>query len=230
MGTGAGADLMAGMEAPGPMHAWPPTADDAPSADMVDLAFAVQGRTLERDHRRALADALVGRLDWLADEPRAGVHRLKLSAGGDDAALLSRRTRLTLRIPRARAAQATALSGCTLVVQGHALTLGEAQLRELLPWGTLYAHLVAADDGDDEAAFLERLRDELRSHGITCRVICGRRQALDHGALSGFGVMLDHLDRGDARRILDSGLGPHRLWGCGVFVPHKSAAAVGAPD
>ena len=42
--------------------------------------------------------------------------------------------------------------------------------------------------------------------------------------------MLDHLDRGDARRILDTGLGPHRLWGCGVFVPHKSAAAVGAPD
>lgn len=212
------------------MDASPQTADDAPAADMVDLAFALHGRTLERDHRRALADALVGQLDWLGDEPRAGVHRLNLSAGGDDAALLSRRTRLTLRIPRARAAQAAVLSGRTLKVQGHVLTLGETQLRELLPWGTLYAHLVAADEGHDEAAFLERLHAELRGRGIACRVICGRRQALDHGALNGFGVMLDHLDRADARRILDTGLGPHRLWGCGVFVPHKSAAAVGAPD
>jgi hypothetical protein len=42
--------------------------------------------------------------------------------------------------------------------------------------------------------------------------------------------MLDGLSREGALRMLDCGLGGHRRLGCGVFVPHKSAAAVGAME
>jgi hypothetical protein len=38
--------------------------------------------------------------------------------------------------------------------------------------------------------------------------------------------MLDALSVDDARRVLDHGLGTHRSLGCGLFVPHRSAAAV----
>ncbi|MBL8288825.1 MAG: type I-MYXAN CRISPR-associated protein Cas6/Cmx6 [Rubrivivax sp.] len=208
---------------------------------MLDLAFAVQGRALPRSHRAALAAALQRALPWLGEPGGAAVHRLNGVTGGDAATLLlSGRTRLTLRLPRERVAEATAaLDGATLQIGAGALRLGAAHARELLPFGTLYAHFVAAagDDGaadaGDEAAFMAEVQRALAALEVDARVICGRRQRLDEGgagSLGGYGLMLDGLDREDSRRVLERGIGPHRLWGCGVFVPHKSAAAVGMPD
>jgi CRISPR-associated protein Cas6 len=159
-------------------------------------------------------------------------------AGDAPQALLSGRARLVLRVPRARVAETVAaLAGDSLVVAGEPLPLGQPTLRELLPHRTLYAHFVAADaDGDasdaaaDERAFLARVDAELQALGVSCRAICGRRQELRVGAgrRAGFSLMLDGLSVPDALRVLDRGLGPHRALGCGLFVPHKSAAAVGA--
>jgi hypothetical protein len=39
--------------------------------------------------------------------------------------------------------------------------------------------------------------------------------------------MLHGLKRAESVAIQESGLGLHRLLGCGLFVPHKSIAAVG---
>jgi CRISPR-associated protein Cas6 len=199
-------------------------------AAMVDVAFAVRGDVLPREYRRALAQAVVLALPWLSSQqPPAAVHRLNLSTGGGDAsALLSRRTRLTLRVRRERAADALRLAGARLSIDGHELSLGEAHVRELLPWGTLYAHFVASEQ-DDEAAFLRCIESELAALGVSCRAICGRAQRADAGRLHGYSVMLDGLSAADALRMQERGLGAHRELGCGVFVPHKSAAAVGAP-
>lgn len=193
---------------------------------MLDIAFEItRGEALAPDHRRSLAAAVGALLPWLGSERGAGVHRLNLAAG--DQTLLSRRTRLTLRVPRARAAEAEALAGSVLELHPGALHLGRPQRRELLPHGTLYAHLVAAADTDEDG-FLQSVDAELAALGVPCRAICGRRGMLDSGAVRGYSLMLDGLDRAQSRRVLDAGLGPHRLLGCGLFVPHKSAAAVGA--
>jgi CRISPR-associated protein Cas6 len=196
---------------------------------MLDLAFAVDGGALPREHRRALADAIERALPWLAAQSGAGIHRLNVSAGGGPQALLSRRTRLTLRIPRAQAKAARALEGRTLDLSGHALQVGAAHERELLPWGTLYAHVVATDDGADELAFLQVVQAELVALGISGRPICGRPQNFEADRLHGYSLMLDGLSAEGALRLLEAGLGPHRRLGCGLFIPHKSAAAVGAP-
>lgn len=222
--------------------------DGPEESGMVDVAFALglepggpsalsalpappAPDALPRDHRRALAAALQRALPWLQAEPLAGVHRLNVSAGGGVDALLSRRTRLTLRVPRARADAVLALSGALLELGALRLRLGAAQRRELLPNATLYAHFVAADprDGDDELAFLRRVHDELQALGVPCRTICGRPQAIEAGALHGYSLMLDGLSRAAALRVLQTGVGAHRSLGCGLFVPHRSAAAVGAP-
>jgi len=200
----------------------------AGAGTMVDLAFDVDGRTLAREHRRALAAALLRALPWLAETPGCAVHRLKLPPGEDSEVLLSRRTRLTLRVPRAQAAAAARLDGSTLDVDGRALVLRRPRQHELLPFGTLYAHLVAFA-ADDELAFLREVEATLRTLGIAARAICGRRQVVEHGTLAGYSLMLDRLAPGDALRLQELGLGAHRELGCGVFVPHKSAAAVGTP-
>jgi CRISPR-associated protein Cas6 len=201
--------------------------DDAVSA-VIDLAYPLSGDALPREHRHALAEAVERVLPWLAGLSGAGVHRLNVSAGAGPLALLSRHTRLTLRVPRERRAAAAALVGAELQVGAHVLTVGAMQPRELLPHGTLYAHLVAA--GDDELTFLQAAQDELLALGVPCRTICGRHQVTEAGALQGFSLMLDGLSAAASLKVLETGLGRHRRLGCGLFVPHRSAAAVGAPS
>jgi hypothetical protein len=178
------------------------------AASMVDVVYPLAGDGLPRDHRQALADALERLLPWLDAHPEAGVHCINVVAGSG--ALV-------------------ALDGARLDVAGHALRLGHPVLRELLPHGTLYAHLVATSD-DDELAFQAAIERELGALGVRGRQICGRRQVVSCGAaqLTGFSLMLDGLSTDDSMQLLEAGLGRHRHLGCGVFVPHKSAAAVHA--
>lgn len=194
---------------------------------MIDLAFPLRGRTLPADHRSRLAAAVEAVLPWLATTPGAGIHRLKL-AHGSAQPLLSPRTRLVLRVPDERVDDARALEGCTLDIDGHAVQVGPGQPRELLPWGTLYAPVVASTS-DDEQDFLRRVEDELRQLGLQARAISGRLQRLDGGALLGFSLMVDGLSAAAADTLLQHGLGGQRRLGCGLFVPHRSAAAVGTP-
>lgn len=198
------------------------------AAARVDVAFPLQGHALPRDHRLALAESVAQVLPWLADDPQAAVHPVKLVHGSGEPALLSARSRLVLRVARERADDLHVLTGRTLHVAGHELTLGEPQRRELLPHTTLYAHFVDAGDAD-EAAFLDAVASELQQMEVSCHRVCGREQAWrgPQQPLHGFSLMLHGLRAAAALRVLEHGLGAHRLLGCGVFVPHKSAAAVG---
>lgn len=208
-----------------------PFVTDEPLSQVVDMAFAVVGDALPREHRRELAAAIGLALPWWAGQEGAGVHRLNVAAGAGPLALLSKRTRLTLRVPRERAADAAALEGAVLRVGPASLRVGAPQPRELRPYSTLYAHLVAADEAAgaaDEMAFLEAVATELSALGVAGRSICGRRQVVEDGALQGYGLMLDGLNAAGALRLLEAGIGRHRRWGCGIFVPHKSAVAVGS--
>jgi CRISPR-associated protein Cas6 len=196
------------------------------TATMIDVAFVLSGDPLPRDHRYALAQALEQALPWLADTPQVGVHGLNLVAGGGAEALVSGRTRLKLRLPRARGEAACALAGAELRLVGRSLRVGTAQQRELVPHHTLYAHLVASEDGD-EPAFMRMVQRELERLAVRCRPVCGMHRVVEGGALPGFGLMLDGLTPDQSLTLLESGLGAHRRLGCGLFVGHKSAAAVG---
>ncbi len=199
-------------------------------ATRVDLAFPVQGQPLPRDHRLLLSRALAATLPWLGIEPGTGAHDLNVVAGLGARGLLSGRTRLTLRVPRERAGAVSAdLAGLQIELGGEPLRLGAPTLRELLPHRTLYAHFVAASS-DDETSFMANIDAELGKLGVSSRPICGRCQQIqgEDGPLTGFSLMLDGLSAPDALQVLEVGLGPHRRLGCGLFVPHKSAGAVGA--
>jgi CRISPR-associated protein Cas6 len=195
---------------------------------MVDVAFALEGRSLPRDHAQELADALAAHLPWLAGHPTAGVHPVKLVPGGEPVAWLSQRARLLLRVPRSREAALAALAGSTLAISGSPLRLGAPKSHPLLAHGTLYSFFVAAESGD-EAAFMRGVDAELAVLDIHCRTVCGKRQqrGSSPAALTGFSLMLHELSPADSLTLQRVGLGPHRDLGCGLFVPHKSAAAVG---
>lgn len=194
-----------------------------------DMAFGVLGNPLPPAYRCALRDAITEELGWFAGEAAAAIHPLRATPVVGGALLLSARSRLILRIPANRGAQTAELSGRVLQVGSARVRVGLATSRPLLAHGTVYAHLVTGDV-DDEAGFTASIRRELEALGIRAEVICGRRQALDAGdaLLRGFGVMVHGLSSEASVRLQERGIGRDMQLGCGIFVPHRSAAAVGS--
>lgn len=196
--------------------------------DMIDVAFSLRGGSIPADHGWQLYRQLAERLDWLESEPDAGVHPIRGSRAVAGEIYLGARARLMLRLPRARAEQSFALSGARFNL-GNEVEVGSAHLRPLFAHGTLYSQF-ATTGTPDEAAFQRNVSTALRSARIRCKVICGKmRRAQTEGAeIVGFSVMLHELSPEHSLRMQAAGLGGGRKLGCGIFIPHKSAAAVGA--
>ncbi|MDO8768008.1 MAG: type I-MYXAN CRISPR-associated protein Cas6/Cmx6 [Burkholderiaceae bacterium] len=193
----------------------------------VDAVFPIDGQTLPRDHAQALQQALCAQLPWLGTDPLAAIHPIKVVHGNDEQALLSRRTRLLLRVKALHLDDLMALAGLDLGVDGHLLRLGVPHLRELQPHATLYAYRVAADSAD-EVTFMAAVERELAQLAIGGERVCGKRlgMVVSGRVLDTFSLMLHALPPEQSLRLQQHGLGLHRLLGCGIFVPHKSAAAV----
>lgn len=201
---------------------------ELPESTTVDMVFPLAGNALPRDHAQVLRQAVEQTLPWLTREPLAGIHPVKLVSGNDAQGLLSQRTRLLLRLPRRCRDAAAALAGQDLQVGNCRVRPGVPHQRELLPHATLYAPVVAAPSAD-EASFLQFVAAELETLGVRSHCVCGKSQVriLEGGQVTTFSLMLHGLSAAHSLRLQDYGLGPHRLLGCGIFVPHKSAAAVG---
>jgi CRISPR-associated protein Cas6 len=193
----------------------------------VDVAFALEGLTLPRDHAQVLQQALCQAVPWLGAAELAGVHPVKLVPGTAAVAMLSKRTRLLIRLGSERARDLMSVSGLSLDIAGNPLRLGDAQQRELQPHSTLYAYRVASDT-QDEVEFMAKVYRELADLAIGGERVCGKHQCMQVSGqpMDTFSLMLHALAPEQSLRLQQHGLGTHRLLGCGIFVPHKSAAAV----
>ena len=196
---------------------------------VMDLAFAVRGPSLPVDHRHALRGAIARALPWIEDEPSVAIHPLKSARGDDGALLLSARSRLVLRVPAGRRVAAAELCGLVLEMDDARVTIGSSTPRPLLGHSTVYAHIVTGDI-DDEPGFTAAMQSELETLCIRGEVVCGRRQAIGTGdrLLRGFSVMVHGLVPEASLLLQTRGTGCDMKLGCGIFVPHRSAAAVGA--
>jgi CRISPR-associated protein Cas6 len=198
------------------------------SMDMVDVAFSLRGGAVPTDHGWLLFQLLAERLAWLAVEANAGVHPIRGSRAVAGEIHLGARARLMLRLPRERVEQSFALTGARLAL-GDGVEVGSARLRPLFAHGTLYSQFVATGTSD-EACFQRDVSAELQRAGIACKVICGRmrRAQTQDAEIVGFSLMLHELSPEDSLRMQAAGVGTQRKLGCGIFIPHKSAGAVGS--
>lgn len=192
----------------------------------VDLRFELRGSRLPADYARALADAVLEHLPWLVDDPGSGIHPLRGALTGDGAIGLSRRTRLVLRVPRGRLEESLALQGCTLAIGGETIGIGAAKAWPVTASPTLYAKRVIAGP-EDEMAFAAALEVMLRAFSIECETVLGRRSAVltPEGSSGGFSVLLHGIRPRQSLQLQERGLGTHRVYGCGIVVPHKSVGA-----
>jgi len=82
----------------------------------------------------------------------------------------------------------------------------------------------------DETEFLDECAQALEAIGVSGRMVCGKAQVRlgEDGEMHGFSLMLHGLSNEHALRLQQRGLGRARKIGCGIFVSHRTAVAVGA--
>jgi CRISPR-associated protein Cas6 len=196
-------------------------------ADIIDVVFGLEGRAVALDYADLLWRALLAELPWLADEGRAGVHPLAGVSAGDTELYLTRRARLSLRLPSEDCEAVRCLSGRMLDLGGEVRVIGEPRQKSLVPVKVLYSSFVTVGE-QDEGRFLAACRQQLSQLGIGGQMICGKaRRAVGADATwQGYSLMLHDLAKEESLCLQRSGVGNERKRGCGIFVPHKPLAAV----
>jgi CRISPR-associated protein Cas6 len=209
---------------------WPEDKPEEYTPHMIDLQFDLSGTTIPADNAQMLADALLRLLPWISEDSGAGIQHLKGAEtnSGDATLNINRRTKLFIRVPKARVDDMQQLIGQTLDLAGHALEIGSFKTREFSPFANIYAHFVDTGSATEEQ-FVQDVMRELDGHfQLRCGFICGRRQTLQStsGPLHGYSLMLHDVPPHKSLQLQDEGMGRNRLLGCGIFIPHKSIAPV----
>ena len=226
--------------------------EQSPDADarsvpdhIIDLSYRLSGRAVPLDHAWALRQAVIDRLPWMADEAGCGIHQIHVASSGNgwlrperdgDAIIhMSRRTRLVLRIPKTRYDDAQALVGGTLHLGSDCrIGVGVAAVKPLSALTTVFSRYVVSGAEETESDFTERVAHSLR-HDLAVRprkLLCGSVSTIrtPNSDLRTRQVFLSDLDHDESIRLQQHGLGPDRLLGCGLFIPHKGIAPVAAAD
>jgi len=209
--------------------------------DIVDVLFALDCRKLPVDNAHALSESLSRAIPWLAHIQGAEVHPLYVAGsqngwerpthGIDSHIQLSRRTKLSLRVPAQEAGRLIKdLPGARFEVDGCPLAVGQGKIKPLSKETTLFSRFVACNPGQDEEAFLESVARTLAEMGIRMRkALCGKFTPLagpNGEAIHTRSLLLADLGLEESFLLQRVGLGPNRWMGCGLFVPHKGVEAV----
>ncbi len=202
------------------------------TASVMDLVFAISCKSLPVDHAFSLSQSLQALFPWFIEEKHAGMHMVHIMQSGHgwirptgDAAVLlpSRRTKFILRLPMHRIDEAKSLTGKTLDVDGHALTINQASTRPLSDITTLIARYIVTD-GKQEEAFSQDVINAMASMGIKPnKMLCGLEKIimLQQRPVATRSVMVADMSEEESMLLQQNGLGLYRQYGCGLFIPQK---------
>lgn len=215
--------------------------EDSVADDVVDLSFSINCRQIPTTHAYELARALYEVMPWLLNEPEIGIHQIHGAATGNgwerppDGELmhLSRRAKMHLRVPRDKIDDAMCLSGETLDIAGYPVEVGTASVKLLNPIQTIFSRYIIGPEGLDEEQFIAWLVDTLKQRDIQVRkMLCGIEHTIStpEGDIETRSVMIADLDRASSLSLQETGVGPGRHLGCGIFLPHKGIRAVGETE
>ncbi len=214
--------------------------NDAENAaeSVVDMAFAIRCRQLPVDHAYSLSIAIMAHLPWIKEEVGAGIHSIHVAASGngwvrpihgDNLLFPSRRTKLSIRVPVEREADARVLSGKLLEVDGHELVIGDARIRPLSTLTTLFSRHMVVDETEAEEEFLDRAAENLEEMGVRPqKMLCGIENTINtpDRLLKTRSLMLADLRLEESAALQTQGMGGHRHLGCGLFIPHRGIAEI----
>ena len=211
--------------------------------DVVDISFKLECKTLPLDHAHALSTAIQKALPWFADEKQTGLHLIHVAESGNgwfrpedpenEVLCLSRRTKLTLRVPKYRIDDAHALTESEMDISGHTLKVKEGSVKALVALPTLFARYIETDAAKNEDIFLSEMATCLQAMGIPVRKLMAgkqyRHRLPDHEVFTR-SLMVADLGKEDAVKLQQLGIGTGQKYGFGLFLPQKGIKAVNAEE
>ena len=211
--------------------------------DVVDVIYKLECKTLPVDHAQALTDAIHSALPWFGEEEFTGLHLIHVAESGNgwmrpedpenEVLCLSRRTRMTLRVPKHRVDDANKLTGQALDIDGHALTVKEGASKTLSILPTMFARYIVTEQDIDETKFLNQMVKVL---GVMDIPVTKMMAGLQHkirmrdGDVYTRSLMVAEMTPENAFKLQKHGVGEGRKFGCGLFMPQKGISAVNADD
>lgn len=194
----------------------------------VDVAFPLMGKSLPLDHGYALFGAVSRVVPVLHEEEGWGVfpvHGLRLGPGELS---LTKTSLLSIRLPVSRIADVLPLSGKSLDVAGHQLTLGVLRVFPLHGSPELRSRFVTIKKFHEEKApFEEAVRRQLDLLDVapSARITVGERRVLQvaNHTIVGFSMAIIGLSTGESLRVQSKGIGGRRHMGAGLFLPAGKA-------
>lgn len=212
---------------------------DLDTRAVLDLVFSISCRTLPVDHAYSLSQAIQHHLPWIKDEEHAAVHTIHVAESGngwfrpdsaDQLLYPSRRTKLTLRVPKHRIEDAKQLIDKTIDIDGNTLTVNKMSQRALSEITTIFSRYIVVENAASEMEFMEEIVACLKKLNIKPKkMLCGREMQVntpDH-TLTTRSLMIAELAFDESILLQQKGLGSHRWMGCGIFLPHKDIAEIG---
>tara|TARA_B100001778_G_scaffold284462_1_gene250876 strand:- start:311 stop:985 length:675 start_codon:yes stop_codon:yes gene_type:complete len=206
------------------------------TSKMIDVAFRIECKTLPYDHACDLSNEITKHLPWLLNDSLTGIHTLHGPESGNgwvrsekEEIFLSKRTRLILRIPRGHIDKVKQLENVDICVLGNKIQIGKSNTKTFLIVRDLISRFVLCNKDETEEEFLLGVKKELLAHGVSIKkAICGKAKSLliDGKKRHTRSLMIADLSKESSVLLQDIGVGLGRIYGCGIFLPHKSIDAV----
>jgi CRISPR-associated protein Cas6 len=198
---------------------------------VIDLAFEIQGTSIPLDYGYALFGAISRIIPVIHGDRRIGVHPIrgiKLERGR---LTLVHQSKLRLRMPSEEIGTYLELAGSRLELDGSCLRIGIPRSEPLTASPSLTSRLVTIGRHIKPDLFLESLRSQLTSLGVTgsLGILTSSEQSrtgeplrrvirIKEKKLVGYAVSISGLTAEESLIVQEVGLGSRRRMGCGVMV------------
>jgi len=202
---------------------------------IVDVSFKVNCKKIAADHAYDLYQAVTHLIPKINDVNNLDIHSVYGAESGagwerpETEIYLSKRTRFCIRTPIEFADELFKLNEKTLNIGKYEMKLSKPNIKKLIITDTLFCRAVVFKNYSDENIFLKNVNDFLKSIDINIKkMLCGKEHIIKtpNGNLVGKTLLITDLEKKDSIKIQEIGIGVGKLYGCGIFLPHKSIAPV----
>lgn len=204
---------------------------------IVDISFKFNdnGTAIAADHAYDLFQAVLKKFPEIEKIDNLAIHSLYGAESGagwerpETEIYLSKRTRFSIRLPIDHAQDFYKLDGQTLVIGNYKMNLSKPTTKGLISTDTLFCRTVVVDHNKSEDEFLNDVSSSLKAMGINVKkMLCGKEHTVKTPSktLIGKTLLITDLEKQDSIKLQELGIGIGKLYGCGIFLPHKSIAPV----
>ena len=208
----------------------------ADNSDMAELSFSVDCKELPYDHAYELSSEILNLVPEIKNDKRNAIQTLHGPMSGNgwvrpdsENIPLSKRAKLIMRINRNQLDDIKNIEGKEVTLFGNTLKIGRSKVKSFLVVKDLFCRFVMCDHKLSEDDFLNKIQNELSGLSINIRkALCGRSMVINFGKKTLYtrSLMIADLSKEESLKLQEEGVGDKKLYGCGIFLPHKSIDAV----